>query len=274
VWLITGCSSGLGRALAVAVAGRGDLLLATARDPGTLAELVALAPDRVVPHRLDLIEPGAAQTAVDAAVRRFGRLDVLANYAGYALLGALEDIDEPALREQFETNLFGPLALTRAAVPIMRRRRSGTIVQMSSLAGVVPAPGGAAYVGSKAALEAVSECLAAEVAGFGIRVLIVEPGGFRTDAAGRSVRWAGPGRDYRPLIEPARAALESWHGRQPGDPALAAAAVLATLDEPDPPLRLPLGADAYEQIDTYLQRRHAEHHRTRIHDTAFTEQTR
>nr|BFE65750.1 oxidoreductase [Dactylosporangium thailandense] len=268
-WLVTGCSSGLGRALASAAIASGDAVLATARDVGSLETLIARAPGRAFAHRLDVTSPGAARLAVDEALARFGRVDVLANYAGYGLLGALEDLDEHELREQFETNLFGALALTRAVLPSMRAAGTGCIVQMSSLVGVVPGPGGSAYVGSKAALDAMSESLAGEVAPFGIRVLIVEPGGFRTDASGRSMRWAATSPAYHAFIEPARAAFAARHGRQEGDPARAAAAVLAAVDDPGAPLRLPLGADAYAHIDAYLRRRLRDH--VEPPDTAFAD---
>lgn len=259
VWLITGSSSGLGLALSHAVVACGDRLVATARDISTLQPLVDEAPDRVLALPLDVTDRRRAVDVVEETVRHFGGVDVLANYAGYGLLGALEDLDETELREQFETNLFGALTLTRAVLPVMRRQRRGVLVQMSSLVGVVPGAGGSAYVGSKAALDAMAESVAAEVAHLGIRVLIVEPGGFRTEASGRSVRWAHISEDYHPLLAPAQAALARGHGRQPGDPAKAAAAVIAAVDDPNAALRLPLGEDAFGHIGDYLQRRLDEH---------------
>jgi NAD(P)-dependent dehydrogenase (short-subunit alcohol dehydrogenase family) len=158
----------------------------------------------------------------------------------------------------FETNLFGALWLTRAVLPGMRARRSGHIVQMSSVVGVVSGLGGGAYVGPKAALEAMSEALAAEVAHLGIRVTIVEPGAFRTEFSGRSLRCAEPLADYAELIGPASAAFQASHGTQPGDPRRGAEAIIAAVDSEEPPLRLPLGDESFGWLRAYFQRRIAE----------------
>jgi NAD(P)-dependent dehydrogenase (short-subunit alcohol dehydrogenase family) len=255
VWLITGCSSGFGRALAEAVIGHGDRLVATARDPAALAGLEG---DGRLTVRLDVTDAASIEAAVDAAEQTFGGIDVLVNNAGYGLLGAVEELAEADLRDAFETNLFGALALTRAVLPGMRRRRSGHIVQMSSVVGVVSGLGGGAYVGPKAALEAMSEALAAEVAHLGIRVTIVEPGAFRTDFSGRSLRCAEPIADYAELIGPASAAFQASHGTQSGDPSRAAEAIIATVESAEPPLRLPLGDESFGWLRAYFERRIAE----------------
>jgi NAD(P)-dependent dehydrogenase (short-subunit alcohol dehydrogenase family) len=255
VWFITGCSSGLGRELSQAVLGHGDRLVATARDTSALAGLATLGPQRVSTVRLDVTDTGSVQAAVAEADRAFGRIDVLVNNAGYGLAGTLEELAEQDLRRQFDTNLFGALAVTRAVLPVLRRQRSGHIVQMSSANGVLPVPGGSAYTGTKFALDGMSEALAAEVGHLGIRVTIVEPGAFRTDFNGRSIRWAEPMPDYAEFREPAQKEFEAFRGSEPGDPGRAAQAIIAAVGLDDPPLRLPLGTDAFGEIRSYLQTR-------------------
>ncbi|MFE2430196.1 oxidoreductase [Streptomyces sp. NPDC059373] len=255
VWFITGTSSGLGRGLTRAVVAHGDRVVATARDVSTIADLVTLAPDRVRAVRLDVTDAESIRRAVAEAESAFGRIDVLVNNAGYGLLGAFEELSESDLRHIFETNVFGAMAVARAVLPGLRRQRSGHIVQLSSVNGVVPGPGGTAYVGTKFALEGMSAALAAEVAHLGIHVTIVEPGPFRTEASGRSLRWGEPMEDYAELIAPARKALEASHGTQPGDPYRGAEAIIAAVGLDAPPLRLPLGAEAFGWIRAHLQSR-------------------
>jgi NAD(P)-dependent dehydrogenase (short-subunit alcohol dehydrogenase family) len=242
--MITGASSGFGRALAEAAVARGHRVVGTARDPGNL-------PADVRPVALELTDPAS----IDRAVAEAGPVDVLVNNAGYGLLGALEELTEDELRHAFEANLFGALRLTRAVLPQMRARRAGRIVQMSSVIGVTSGLGGGAYAGPKAALEAISEALAAEVGHMGIRVTIVEPGAFRTDFSGRSLRLASPLPDYEPVVGPPKRAFQAGHGSQPGDPREGAEAILDAVDRDDPPLRLPLGDDAREWLGGYLRRR-------------------
>jgi NAD(P)-dependent dehydrogenase (short-subunit alcohol dehydrogenase family) len=258
VWFVTGSSSGFGREIVRAALGHGDRVVATARDVPALADLVALAPDRARAVRLDVTDGDSVRDAVAAAEEAFGRVDVLVNNAGYGLLGAFEGIGDEEMRRNFETNVFGMMAVTRAVLPLMRRQRSGHIVQMSSVIGVLAGPGGTAYAGTKFALEGFSEALAAEVAHLGIRVTIVEPGSFRTDASGRSVRWGASLEDYAGLIEPARASLEASHGKQTGDPYRGAEAVIEAIGLDTPPLRLPLGAEAFTWIRAHLSGRIAE----------------
>jgi len=255
VWFITGTSSGLGRELVRAAITHGDRVVATARDTSALAGVVALVPQRVRPVRLDVTDPGSIHAAVAEAGRAFGRIDVLVNNAGYGLAGTLEELAETDLRLQFETNLFGALAVTRAVLPVLRRQRSGHIVQMSSVNGVMPVPGGSAYTGTKFALDGMSEALAAEVAHLGIRVTIVEPGAFRTDFNTRSLRWSEPMLDYTEFMGPELEEFEAFRGNEPGDPYRAAQAIVAAVGLDDPPLRLPLGADAFSEIRAYLRTR-------------------
>jgi NAD(P)-dependent dehydrogenase (short-subunit alcohol dehydrogenase family) len=245
VWLITGCTSGLGRALVDAVRVRGERIVATARRPEALAELVG---DDVLVQGLDVTREEQIGPVLEAAEDRFGAVDVLVNCAGVGLVGALEEMSPSDLRDAMETMFFGPAALTRAVLPTMRARGSGAIVQISSQGGQVTAPGYSAYCAAKFALEGLSEALAAEVAPLGIRVLIVEPGSFRTELLGGSLRAAAPLDAYAPTVGATRAYIEAENGQQVGDPAKAAAAILAALDAEEPPWRLALGVDAIEAI--------------------------
>ncbi|MFZ0386969.1 MAG: oxidoreductase [Solirubrobacteraceae bacterium] len=249
VWLITGSSSGFGLQLAQTALERGDIVVATARKPSTLDELVARAPDRVLAVRLDVTDADDRAAAIDATLERFGRLDVLVNNAGYGSVGAVEEIEERPFRALMETMFFGAFALTQAALPVMRRQESGAIVQISSMGGQVTMPGFGAYCAAKFALEAVSESLAAEVAPFGIRVLIVEPGAFATGFGGaRMQRSPQLGDVYAETVGPTRAAVDGMDGSQPGDPAKAAAAIIRAVGDAVAPLHLALGGDAVDAI--------------------------
>jgi NAD(P)-dependent dehydrogenase (short-subunit alcohol dehydrogenase family) len=252
VWLITGASSGFGRAIARAALAAGDVVVGAARRTRALADLVAAHPDQMEALALDVTDTAAAEAAVRDVVARHGRIDVLVNNAGRTHVGALEETTDAELRDLFELHVFGPAALVRAALPHMRRRRSGAIVQMSSMGGQMSVAGFGAYSGTKFALEGMSEALADEVREFGVKVLIVEPGAFRTalfagDRAGVS---ADSGR--YPAVTRTRAYVESGDGTQPGDPAKAAALVLAALDAEDTPLHLPLGDDAVTAVLDHL----------------------
>jgi NAD(P)-dependent dehydrogenase (short-subunit alcohol dehydrogenase family) len=258
VWFITGTSSGLGRALAQAALDRGDRVAATARSTDHIADLEREYAGRAVALRLDVADRDQAQEAIDATVSAFGRIDVLVNNAGYGVLGAVEELTDDQLRRQFETNLFGALNVTRAALPQLRRQRSGHIVQLSSLSATVANPGEGAYVGSKAALEGFSESLAQELAPLGIGVTIVQPGPFRTDFAGRSLQKAEPIDDYAATVGAARELLRELDGNQPNDPARGAAAIIEAIDADEPPVHLVLGADAIEAIRTKLDERRDE----------------
>jgi NAD(P)-dependent dehydrogenase (short-subunit alcohol dehydrogenase family) len=245
VWLVTGCTSGFGRALVDAVRQRGERVVATARRPEALADLKG---DDVLVAPLDVTREEQIPAVLAAADERFGGVDVLVNNAGIGLLGALEESSPADLRSAMETMFFGPAALTRAVIPQMRERGSGAIVQISSQGGQITAPGYSAYCAAKFALEGLSEAVAAEVGPLGVRVLIVEPGSFRTELLGGSLRSADPIAAYEQSVGATRAYVEDENGRQAGDPAKAAAAIIDSLDADDPPLRLALGADAVEAI--------------------------
>jgi NAD(P)-dependent dehydrogenase (short-subunit alcohol dehydrogenase family) len=244
VWLITGSARGLGRAIAEAVLAAGDKLIATARNPQQLSDLVERYGDHVRAVALDVTNEAAAMAAVQLAVDVFGRLDVLVNNAGYGNLAAIEDTTIQDLRAQVETNLFGVVNLTKAAIPVMRRQGAGRILQFSSVGGRVGPIGRGAYAAAKWGVEGFSEVLAKEVGPLGIKVTIIEPGGFRTDFAGSSQTILADNPAYASTVGAAARFQREFDGAQPGDPKKAAAAVLhiARLDEP--PLRLLLGRDA------------------------------
>jgi NAD(P)-dependent dehydrogenase (short-subunit alcohol dehydrogenase family) len=244
--LVTGTSSGLGRAIAEAALARGDSVIATSRSLDAQDELIGH--ERAHPVSLDVTDGAQRAAAVSLALDRFGRIDVLVNNAGRTQLGAIEETTEDDLRELFELNFFGPASLTRSVLPHMRERGGGAIVQMSSMSGQVGFPGFGAYCASKFALEGLSEALNAEVAAFGIRTVIVEPGTFRTGAFGSRMRRSRAIEAYTETVHPMRARVQQMDGNQPGDPHKAAAAILAALDAPQPPLRLVLGADAIDEI--------------------------
>jgi NAD(P)-dependent dehydrogenase (short-subunit alcohol dehydrogenase family) len=249
VWFVTGASSGFGRAIAAAALAAGDIVTATARRPDALAGLIASAPERSLAVALDVTRAADRVAAVEAALDRFGRVDVLVNNAGRTEVGAAEETTDDELRDLFELHLFGPVALTRLVLPRMRRQRSGVIVQMSSMGGQTVAPGFSSYCATKFALEGWSETLAQEVAGFGIRVLIVEPGAFRTNLFGAgAARMSIEMPEYTAIVGPTRRYVSEGDGSQGGDPEKAAAAILRAIDSDRPPLRLPLGADAVDPI--------------------------
>jgi NAD(P)-dependent dehydrogenase (short-subunit alcohol dehydrogenase family) len=249
VWLITGASSGLGRALAEAVLGRGERAAVTARNPERLLEFIERYPAQAIVLELDVTQPDQPRDVVAQTVERFGRIDVLVNNAGYGLLGAVEELDFTQFRRQFETNLFGLVNVTRTVLPIMRRARSGRIVNLSSVGGIRAIAGFSAYNASKFAVEGFSEALAQEVATLGITVTIVEPGRFRTDWAGRSLEVAPSTiADYLPTIGVIRQQMNRVNGHQEGDPVRGADAIIQAVDTQRPPLRLALGADAVVAI--------------------------
>ncbi|MEU8422730.1 oxidoreductase [Micromonospora sp. NPDC048835] len=244
VWLITGCSRGLGRALAEAVLADGDHLVATARNPAQLADLVDRHGDQIRAVALDVNDPSAARAAVRTAVDTFGRLDILVNNAGYADVAAIEDMSEDDFRAQIEANFFGVVNLSRAALPVMREQERGHIVQISSVGSRVASTGLGAYQAAKWAVSGFSAVLAREVEAFGIRITNVEPGGLRTDWAGSSMSALPVSEPYRLVIDPAVQRLRQANGTQPGDPVRAAQAIIRITRVDDPPLRLLLGADA------------------------------
>jgi NAD(P)-dependent dehydrogenase (short-subunit alcohol dehydrogenase family) len=254
VWLITGSSRGFGRRLAEAVLAQrnGDRLVATARHPEQLADLVTQYGDAVRTVALDVTKAEQARAAVAAAVEAFGGLDVLVNNAGYGYVAAIEDASEADLRTELETDLWGVINVTRAALPIMRRQRVGHIIQFSSIGGRMGIAGLGAYHMAKWAVEGFSESLAREVEPLGIKVTIVEPGGFRTDFGISSIRAKPPSADYQGTVGQVMSFLHQVAGHEPGDPAKAAEAIIAIVKEEQPPRRLLLGRDAVQlarQID-------------------------
>ena len=249
VWLITGASSGLGRALAEAALGCGDQVIATARDPQRLDELAERYPGQVMAARLDVTDADQARAAVGDGLAAFGRLDVVVNNAGYGLFGALEELTAEELRREFETNVFGALHVTRAALPQLRRQRSGHIVQISSLEGIAPiAAGETAYAATKFAVEGLAEALAKEIAHLGINVTIVEPGPLRTDFAAGAVARPPHSGDYANSVGKALEWFEGLSGRQPNDPSRVALAIIEAVTSAEPPLRLALGTEAVQAI--------------------------
>lgn len=238
VWFITGTSRGFGRVWAQAALARGDKVAATARDLKTLAPLLEPYPDSAMSITLDVTDRAAVFRAVKQAHQRFGRLDVVVNNAGYGLFGAIEELSEADARAQIETNLFGALWVTQAVLPILRAQGSGHILQISSIGGVNAFPTVGMYHASKWGLEGFSQSLAAEVAGFGIKVTLVEPGGYATDWGGVSATRSVDMPEYAG----ARAAVAAIRGSfKPGDPQATPAAILKVVDATEPPLRIFLG---------------------------------
>jgi NAD(P)-dependent dehydrogenase (short-subunit alcohol dehydrogenase family) len=254
VWFITGSSTGLGRKLAEAVLAKGDRVVATARKEANVADLEQQYPNYARAVRLDVTDLSQVKASVQAAIDAFGRIDVLVNNAGYGLCGAVEEVTDTQIRQQFETNLFGPLNLTRTVLPLLRAQRFGHILNVTSLGGQVSFPVFGLYHGTKFAIEGISEALAKEVAPFGIKVTIIEPGGFKTDFSTRGMVCAERISAYQPLYE---ALVKAFDGAVLGDPARAAHAMIQAVEADEPPLRLALGADALhlirEKLDSELE---------------------
>jgi NAD(P)-dependent dehydrogenase (short-subunit alcohol dehydrogenase family) len=245
-WFITGSSRGLGRALAEAVLEAGHNLVATARNTSSLADLVdRYGSERVRAVALDVTDRGQAADAIDAAVDAFGTIDVLVNNAGYANVNSIEDFDEDDFRAQIETNLWGVINVTRAALPVLRTQRSGHVIQISSVGGRITSPGLAPYQTAKWAVEGFSGVLAQEVAPLGIHVTIIEPGGFDTDWAGSSMTVHKWHSEYDASIG-AMARMRAEGATATGDPARGAQAIVKIASVDDPPLRLLLGSDAFQ----------------------------
>lgn len=254
VWLITGCSTGFGRALAEAVLQKGDYLLATAREPEQLHTLIEHYPATAKAVRLDVTVFQDIQAAVDTAVATFGQIDVLVNNARHGLIAALEEVSDEETHQFFETNFFGALRLMRTVLPVMRQQGSGHIVNMSSTAGLVGFGGSSLYCGAKFALEGTSEALAKEVEPLGVRVTLIEPGAFRTDFNGRSLAAAKQSIDaYAGVSGASLQWFKEMDGQQPGDPAKAAQAIIQAVESPHPPMRLALGTDAISLIQEKLE---------------------
>jgi NAD(P)-dependent dehydrogenase (short-subunit alcohol dehydrogenase family) len=244
-WLITGCSTGLGRHLAEAVLGRGYNAIVTARDAAKVQNLVDAHPDTALALALDVTEDVQVANAVQQAEERFVSVDVLVNNAGYGYRAAVEEGEEPEVAKLFDTNFFGPVAMIKAVLPGMRARRDGAIVNISSIGARISPPGSGYYSAAKAALEAMSASLRRELEPLGITVTVVEPGGFRTDFAGRSLQQSRDAiADYADTAGRRRKEHDTAHGTQPGDPARAAQAIITAVEAPDSPFLLLLGKDA------------------------------
>ena len=246
-WLITGCSTGLGRALATAVLASGANAVVTARDASSVQDLADGYPDTALALSLDVTDHQRVAEVAAKTERRFGGVDVLVNNAGYGYRAAVEEGDVADVDKLFATNVFGPVAMCRAVLPGMRVRRSGAIVNISSIGARICPPGSGYYAATKAALEGLSGSMRKELAPLGISVTVVEPGAFRTDFAGRSLtQSADPIADYAQTAGPRRKENDTVDGTQPGDPAKAAAAIMGIVAAPDTPSFLLLGADAVQ----------------------------
>jgi NAD(P)-dependent dehydrogenase (short-subunit alcohol dehydrogenase family) len=258
-WLITGCSTGLGRALATAVLERGDNAVVTARNAESVRDLGESFPDAALAVPLDVTDAAQVRDAVRAAEERFGAVDVLVNNAGYGYRAAVEEGNDGDVQRLFATNFFGAVAMIKAVLPGMRRRHRGAIVNISSIGATINPEGSGYYAASKAALESMSASLRKEVMPLGIAVIAVEPGGFRTDFAGRSLSQSATViDDYAETAGKRRIEAGTGHGTQPGDPAKAARAIMTAVDSPKPPAFLLLGEDALTSYRRTLNDRLAE----------------
>jgi NAD(P)-dependent dehydrogenase (short-subunit alcohol dehydrogenase family) len=249
IWLITGSSRGLGRAFTEAALAAGHSVVAGARNPEQLADLRSKFGEKIHPVSLDVTNEARAKAAVDAAVAQFGGLDVLVNNAGYGNVSSVEDTPLDDFRAQIETNLFGVIIMTKAVLPYFRERRAGYIIQVTSIAGRVGPLGRAPYAAAKFGVEGFSESLAKEIGPLGIKVTIVEPGGFRTDFAGSSTELREGRWEYESTVGATIRFQRDYNGTQPGDPAKAAAVLLHLASQQEPPLRLLLGSDSYNAAE-------------------------
>ncbi|AYG61861.1 oxidoreductase [Rhizobium jaguaris] len=253
-WFITGCSTGFGREIALKILSRGWQAVVTARNPADVADIAAISPDRCLALPLDVKDRRSIDSAVAAAIDRFGSIDVLVNNAGYGYRSAVEEGEEEEIRTVFETNVFGLTFVTQAVLPHMRARRRGHIVNLSSIAGRIAQPGSGFYAGTKFAVEGISDALRKELQPLGIGVMLVEPGGFRTDFAGRSLRQSKePIADYATTSGLRRRENSRIDGNQPGDPVRAAEAIIQAVLAEAPPFRLVLGADASRRLRDELK---------------------
>ncbi len=254
VWFITGASSGFGKALAEYAVEQGYKVVATARRKTKLEALASQAPEQILPVAMDVTKKEEVKNAIHEAINEFGHIDVLVNNAGYGIVGALEETPEEELRQQMETNFFGAIAVTQEALPHLRKQGKGAIVNMSSMGGNMSFGGFSAYSASKFALEGASEALAQEVAPFGIKTMIVEPGAFRTEFAGDALKHMPKIEAYDAIVGGTRDFAKGMDGTQEGDPKKAAAAIDKALKAENTPLRLQLGEDAVNAV-----KEHAEH---------------
>jgi NAD(P)-dependent dehydrogenase (short-subunit alcohol dehydrogenase family) len=248
VWFVTGASRGFGAGIVAEALARGNQVVATARRPEDIERT-----EQLLPVALDVTDEQQAQAAVDAAVREFGRIDVVVNNAGRGLLGAVEEASDAAARAVFDTNVFGVLNVQRAVLPVLRAQRSGRLIQLSSIGGFIGTPGWGVYAATKFAVEGFSEALHGELKPLGIDVTIVEPGLFRTDFLDESsLHQAGQLADYAETVGAMRESLADWNHAQPGDPVKAARAIVDLAELADPPLRIQLGGDAVGRVEAKL----------------------
>lgn len=255
VWFITGCSTGLGRALAIAVLKKGHRAAVTARDPGQVRDIVAGYPQKAIALQLDVASEAQINRAVIAAEKAFGRIDVLVNNAGYGYLAAVEEGEESEIRAMFETNFFGLAVLTRRVLPGMRNRKRGHIINVSSVGGLIGNPSAGYYNATKFAVEGLSEALAKEVEPLGLHVTVIEPGPFRTDWAGRSLKIPRNAIEaYASTAGARRNQIAGYSGKQPGDPARAAQAIIRVAESPNPPMNLILGKDGLKRVREKLDK--------------------
>lgn len=251
-WLITGCSTGFGREIALAILERGWNAVVTARNPADVADIAA-AHERCLALALDVTDRRQIATVVEQAEARFGGIDVLVNNAGYGYRGAVEEADEEEIRRLFDTNFFGLVFMTQAVLPGLRARRQGHIVNISSTAGRIAYPGSGYYAASKFAVEGLSDALRKELQPLGIGVMLVEPGGFRTDFSGRSLlQSVRVIADYATTAGARRKENSTVHGTQPGDPARAAQLIIDAVHSDKPPFRLILGREASRRLEAEL----------------------
>ncbi len=254
VWFITGSSSGFGLRLAEELLAQGYRVAATLRDPSKLTELRATYPESLITPAVDVTKPEQTRAAVAETLAKWGRIDVLANNAGYGIAGMVEDVPIDEVRAIFDTNVFGALETIRAVLPAMREQRSGVILNLSSIVGLVAYRGNAFYAATKHALEAISESLSLETVQWGIKVVAIEPGPFRTDFAGRSFQWASARLNaYDEVYKVVTDIYEKMDGTQIGDPVRAVKLMIEVAESENPPLRLPMGQFAYDETELYIE---------------------
>jgi NAD(P)-dependent dehydrogenase (short-subunit alcohol dehydrogenase family) len=254
VWMITGTSSGFGRSLVEELLKRGERVVATLRKPEVLKDLVKQYPGRVLAVKLDVTKKPQIAAAVGKALATFKRIDVLVNNAGYGLMGSVEDVADASVKRIFDTNVFGLMHVTQAVLPVMRKQKSGHILNVSSVVGQMAFPMTGLYCATKHTVEGLSESLAAEVAGFGIKVTIIEPGYFRTDFGGRSIERTKPSKPYKQADKMTEERFKQMGASKKGDPRKGALAMMAAVDAAEPPLRLVLGQDAVGMIRDSMAR--------------------
>lgn len=253
VWLVTGSSTGFGRELVKEILNHGDKVVVTARKIESISNLVQNFPNQAIAVSLDVTKKDQIQTAIKKATDTFGTIDVLVNNAGYGIIGALEEVSEEEIANIFSTNVFGLIEMTKSTLPIMRAKGSGHIINISSVAGFTSTPGFGIYNATKFAVEGLSEALAGEVSSFGIKVTIIEPGPFKTDFASRSLVTSAPHQAYEVAMKNTRDYIEKINGNQPGDPLRAAQAMIALVNHPNPPLRIPFGKIALDRINAKIK---------------------